>query len=137
MAESWVKSLQANSFLSSRVTVNSTNTSSNYIYTSNIDGKIILSYYNGDKKIEKKIPKGKEILVGRSSACVFRILEDRHVSRIHFRIDIEDNVPYLIDLGSSYGTKLNGVEVTKAPLAPNDTIQVGDTTIFFEGLYIL
>lgn len=102
-----------------------------YYYSKSIDGKISVEYQSGDKIKLKKLPKGKESLVGRSSSCFIRLLEDKQVSRLHCRIVVENNVPYLVDLGSSSGTKLNGKTIVKHPLAPEDIITIGSTDIRF------
>lgn len=105
-----------------------------YTYTKNIDGKLSLEYNSGDKLKLKKLNKGKEALVGRSSSCTVRLLEDKQVSRLHCRIVVENNVPYVIDLGSSAGTKVNGENVIKQALAPEDIISVGSTKMRFIGM---
>lgn len=48
---------------------------------------------------------------------------------------ITNNVPYLIDLGSNSGTKLNGRRVLKHALKPGDVIHIGKTDLLFDGTF--
>ncbi|MGR4065985.1 MAG: FHA domain-containing protein [Vulcanimicrobiaceae bacterium] len=69
------------------------------------------------------------IAIGRSSGCDL-VLEDPEVSRRHARLEAENGVPYVRDLGSSNGTFLNGrllddvVEIRRG-----DEIDVGATRL--------
>ena len=55
---------------------------------------------------------------------------DKCVSRLHARIWVQDNTVCIEDLGSSYGTKVNGHPIS-APhtLTSTDIIEIGETTI--------
>jgi len=57
---------------------------------------------------------------------------DAYISRSHCRIEIKDNVPFLLDLGSNTGTLLNGKKITCSPLKPGDIIRIGRTDFEFE-----
>jgi pSer/pThr/pTyr-binding forkhead associated (FHA) protein len=52
-------------------------------------------------------------------------LDDVRVSRSHARLDIAAGEVTLLDLGSSNGTRVNGILVERATLAPGDTIGLG------------
>jgi serine/threonine-protein kinase len=67
-------------------------------------------------------------LVGRSSRATFAMNEDLALSREHFRIDRSETQCSLTDLGSTNGTKVNGLRVERVPLREGDTISAGDTT---------
>ena len=58
-------------------------------------------------------------------------IDDRKMSRQHFRISPQANGYLLQDLGSTNGTLVNGVRVTEATLKPNDQIQAGGSKVFF------
>lgn len=60
------------------------------------------------------------------------VLYDRRVSARHAIIEGGGDGHSIRDLGSSNGTYVNGVLVTRAVLQPGDTIQVGDTELAFE-----
>lgn len=69
------------------------------------------------------------IVFGRSSETQFQI-EDEGVSRKHCQIvRSADGSFQLVDLGSTNGTFLNGVEVKIAALTDGDKIQIGSNTI--------
>ncbi len=55
-------------------------------------------------------------------------LNDPLVSMSHLRINVTD-VAELIDLGSANGTLVNGEQVDRAALAPQDLVSVGDTVL--------
>ena len=50
----------------------------------------------------------KTILLGRSSSCDVTLGRDDQVSRRHMQIEARDGKLFARDLGSTYGTKLNG-----------------------------
>jgi hypothetical protein len=75
---------------------------------------------------------GAESAVGRDNECQVCLSNDPTVSRLHARIVLEDAGHILYDEGSSNGTYVNGVLVTKCALAPNDLIQCGSTQLKYE-----
>lgn len=103
-----------------------------YFYSRDIDGKISISMIVDGKVKSKKLAKGKEAGIGRSSNNAICIADDKYISRAHAKIIIEYNVPYCVDLGSSAGTKVNGKRITKEPLKPGDIIEVGKTELTVE-----
>ncbi|WP_422931241.1 protein kinase domain-containing protein [Singulisphaera sp. PoT] len=66
-------------------------------------------------------------VVGRSSQVRFSMHEDRLLSREHFRIEVEPPQCILQDLGSTNGTKINGLRVESTPLRNGDVITAGDS----------
>ncbi|MFW6162577.1 MAG: ATP-binding protein [Planctomycetota bacterium] len=60
------------------------------------------------------------------------VLYDRRVSARHAAIESAEDGPVIRDLGSSNGTYVNGVLVTRMELEPGDTIQLGDTELAFQ-----
>ena len=64
-------------------------------------------------------------VVGRSSQVQFPVPEDRWLSRDHFLIEFNPPVCYLKDMGSTNGTKLNGMAVDEARLRDGDIIEAG------------
>jgi serine/threonine protein kinase len=66
-------------------------------------------------------------VVGRSSQAGFSMQEDRLLSREHFVIEVDSSVCSLKDLGSTNGTKVNGLRVETAPLRDGDVITAGDS----------
>jgi hypothetical protein len=74
---------------------------------------------------------GLAVTVGRSRACTLP-LTDPNASKEHLQIAWESGSFVLTDLGSSFGTRLNGQAVSRAALSPLDRIAVGDTVMIFE-----
>jgi small-conductance mechanosensitive channel len=69
--------------------------------------------------------------VGRSRDCTLRLSEPK-ASKEHLQIAWEDGAWMLTDLGSSFGTQVNGQATTGKVLYPLDRIAVGGTVIIFE-----
>lgn len=70
-------------------------------------------------------------VVGRSRTCTLA-LSDPNASKEHLRITWENGSHVVTDLGSSFGTRLNGQAVSRAVLTPLDRIAIGDTVMIFE-----
>jgi eukaryotic-like serine/threonine-protein kinase len=68
-------------------------------------------------------------LVGRATHVPFSLPEDRLLSREHFQIDVNPPLCDLLDLGSTNGTKVNGLRVDRARLRDGDLIAAGDTEL--------
>jgi FHA domain len=66
-----------------------------------------------------------ELLVGRA-ACSDVLLGDLSVSRHHARLVFRDGSWVIQDLGSTNGTRVNGVTVGRCELRPGDRIAFGD-----------
>ena len=76
---------------------------------------------------EKQIALGSETLIGRSPECNLRIASGQ-VSRKHCLIRVADDRVSVRDLGSAYGTRLNGQAIATevdVPVAPGSTLVVG------------
>jgi serine/threonine-protein kinase len=67
--------------------------------------------------------------VGRSTHAQFAMTRDLVLSRKHFQVENRPPLCKLIDLGSTNGTKVNGLRVTHVALREGDVITAGDTTI--------
>jgi len=72
-----------------------------------------------------------EITVGKHPENNLVIEGDHTVSSQHIRIYYKNNAYYIQDLGSTNGTKVNGVKIKEKQLKHNDTIQIGKTKILF------
>lgn len=74
---------------------------------------------------------GGPVTVGRSRTCTL-VLTEPNASKEHLRIAWEDGAWVATDLGSSFGTRVNGRPATRAELSPFDRISIGDTVMIFE-----
>eukprot|EP01123_Difflugia_compressa_P004700 TRINITY_DN16181_c0_g1_i1.p1 TRINITY_DN16181_c0_g1~~TRINITY_DN16181_c0_g1_i1.p1 ORF type:complete len:353 (-),score=51.52 TRINITY_DN16181_c0_g1_i1:142-1167(-) len=93
---------------------------------------VIETFEDGHQKVHKLSKTGNST-IGRSSSNTVVLTADKYISRSHCKIVVENNVPYIMDLGQAKdGTKLNGKTVTKAPLKPGDMIGMGKSDIIFQ-----
>jgi pSer/pThr/pTyr-binding forkhead associated (FHA) protein len=60
------------------------------------------------------------------------VLSDGRVSRSHARLECGPDGCEVIDLGSSNGTRLNGVPVQRSKLSPGDTIGLGSSQLRYQ-----
>lgn len=70
----------------------------------------------------------KTIVVGRSSSCDVTLSRDDQISRKHMEIVGKDGKLYARDLGSTYGTRLNGKSLVQSEpleLKPGDVLVLG------------
>jgi hypothetical protein len=84
------------------------------------------------------LPDGRRIGIGDEAVTIGRLpecaiaLDDPNVSRRHAQLRREGTSVILVDLGSTNGTKVNGIQVTERRLTPGDLVTVGTTTMRFE-----
>jgi eukaryotic-like serine/threonine-protein kinase len=67
-------------------------------------------------------------VVGRSSQVQFPVPDDGFLSRNHFLIEFNPPVCFMKDLGSTNGTKVNGLRVESARLRDGDVISAGESS---------
>jgi hypothetical protein len=71
------------------------------------------------------------VTLGRLPECAV-VLDDPNVSRRHAQVRREGDAIFVVDLGSTNGTRVNGVQVREHRLVGGDVISVGTTTLRFE-----
>ena len=70
-------------------------------------------------------------MAGRASSNAIQINDDKS-SRQHFKIELRDDGYYLVDMGSTNGTRLNGSKVgLPTLLLSGDVIAVGKCSLIF------
>jgi len=112
---------------------NKTTDDQGYKYSKNIKGRISLLDITSQNRYVYKFPwSTPHGSIGRSSSNDIIISSDGHISRSHCRIEIIENIPYLLDLGTNSGTYLNGVKIKRTPLKPKDIIKIGKTKFEFQ-----
>lgn len=80
-----------------------------------------------DGKPEKTVNVSKDVIIGRSKTCQFRVLSN-DVSREHCKLLVSDELVAIRDLGSSNGTVVNGKTVPSGMdivLPPGANVEVG------------
>ena len=70
------------------------------------------------------------VVIGRSRECDVR-LADTNVSRRHAELRQDGATYWLVDLGSTNGTDLNGRRVEREKLSDGDAITIGSTELIF------
>src|SRR4051795_5375260 len=84
------------------------------------------------------LPTGERVVLGEQIISVGRmpesniVLADPNVSRNHAEIRPQGNGFVVIDLGSTNGTRINGVRVSEQELTDGDEIAFGNTRMRFE-----
>ncbi len=71
------------------------------------------------------------VAMGRAKDCDI-VVADLNVSRRHAEVRLEDGEHWLVDLGSTNGTSVNGTRVSRAKLENGDRIELGSTVLVFE-----
>ncbi len=80
---------------------------------------------------QQKGPQGERLGQFRRAADI--VLTDTSLSRLHAMVFAEESGVGILDLVSKNGTYVNGREVESKILSRGDTIEMGETTIVFEG----
>jgi hypothetical protein len=70
-------------------------------------------------------------VLGQASSCAIQ-LKDPHVSRKHIALTATPTHLLLVDLGSTNGTRVNGVNVREARLRGGETVAIGQTVLGVE-----
>jgi hypothetical protein len=73
----------------------------------------------------------RRVVLGRSRECDIRV-PDANVSRRHAEVRQEDATYWVVDLGSTNGTEVNGRRVERGKLSDGDRITIGSTDVVFE-----
>src|SRR3954454_12784960 len=96
---------------------------------SGVNVPLTFQIFNGDTLVRTETLTQDIIKIGKLSSSHLRI-DDESVSRMHAVIEIAGpGEIYIIDLGSTKGTLVNGQKVNKAKVQSGDTIVLGDTRI--------
>ncbi len=81
---------------------------------------------------EYLVDRRQAFMVGRSSRVHFPMTKDLLLSREHFRIENQPPLCHLLDLGSTNGTKVNGLRVERVQLRDGDVITAGDSSFLVQ-----
>ncbi len=73
---------------------------------------------------------GRRVTAGRGSACDL-VVRDTTVSREHAAFVLRGDVWWVLDLGSTNGTRINGLRAAEHPIVPGDRIELGDIVVEF------
>lgn len=92
-------------------------------------GKLILLNLNGP--IQEYTLAKSSVSLGRMTTSDV-VLNDVRVSRDHARLECTSSGVVLVDMGSSNGTRVNGIRIERATLIPGDTISLGSQQLKYE-----
>jgi serine/threonine protein kinase len=70
---------------------------------------------------------GRALVIGSSNKNTDICLNDPYVSRLHCKIEVEDDRVVVNDLRNSKGTFVNGTQITRQDIRPGDVLRVGNT----------
>jgi len=73
---------------------------------------------------------GRRVMAGRGSTCDL-VVRDTTVSREHAAFVLRGDVWWVLDLGSTNGTRVNGLRAAEHPIVPGDRIELGDIVVEF------
>jgi hypothetical protein len=80
----------------------------------------------------RRVGIGSEVLtIGRLPECAI-VLDDPNVSRRHAQVRREGDAIFVVDLGSTNGTRVNDTLVREHRLATGDVISIGTTSLRFD-----
>lgn len=83
------------------------------------------------------LPNGVKVAVNKQAVSIGRmpgstiVIDDPKVSRQHAQVFVDQDQVILTDLGSTNGTYVNGVRVTRTELKGQDEITIGSSRIVF------
>jgi hypothetical protein len=73
------------------------------------------------------------LLLGRGSRNDVNLARDEYASSNHARVEPRRDGVWVEDVGSTNGTYLNGIRLTRAKkLAPGDIVRIGETELRYE-----
>jgi hypothetical protein len=73
------------------------------------------------------------LLLGRGSENDVNLARDEYASSKHLRVEPRRDGVWVEDIGSTNGTYLNGIRLTRPKkLAPGDVVRVGETELRYE-----
>lgn len=104
-----------------------------YIEEAHANKKKEYCLYTPEGKIVSRLDKD-SLIIGKKREEADVVLEEASVSRMHARIDKEDDTFYLEDLNSTNGTYKNGLQLKpyeRRELEPEDEIRIGKQELIF------
>jgi hypothetical protein len=90
-----------------------------------------LEIIEGPDKGQAFLLKSSEVYVGRYGQCDL-VLHDPEVSRRHMKIMTGENGWWIVDLGSTNGSFVNGQRITRQLAALGDRIQIGQSVLVLQ-----
>jgi hypothetical protein len=95
-------------------------------------GTLELVVANGEDMGTRAPVTGSRVTIGRLAACGLT-LTDSTVSREHAALVRRGDGWWVVDLGSTNGTRVNGIRAAEQPVAPGDRLELGDVAVDLVG----
>lgn len=95
--------------------------------------RLVQQYVSRQFRKESKVDASAKGKIGSFRRMPDIVLTDASLSRLHAMLFYDRVGIGILDLVSKNGTYVNGKEIESKLLSPGDTIEMGDTTITFEG----
>ena len=92
---------------------------------------ITFKIYDGDE-VSRTEEFSQDIIKIGKMAKSHLCIDDESVSRMHAVVEVSDREAFIIDLGSTAGTIVNGKKVNKSALVNGDELQIGSARIVVE-----
>ena len=92
-----------------------------------VEPEVVTLTVDGTRHVVDK----RRVVIGRGKDCDIQV-PDPNASRHHAEIRQEDTAYWLVDLGSTNGTEVNGQRLKRAKLENGDRTVVGSTELLFE-----
>ncbi len=71
---------------------------------------------------------GRRVTAGRGTGCDL-VVRDTTVSREHAAFVLRSDTWWVLDLGSTNGTRINGLRAAEHPIVPGDRVELGDVVV--------
>jgi predicted component of type VI protein secretion system len=96
-------------------------------------GRLLLMALDDNAHVERAIMlDGSNVTIGRAPSSTIPLPEDQSVSRLHAMLSFDGQHYWLSDLGSSNGTRVNGIQIdVPTALADGDRITTGQHILIF------
>ncbi len=98
------------------------------IVTAAVDGRLRLVVKDGEAAGSQASLVGERLTIGRHSTCNLPI-DDSTVSREHAAVVRRGSSWWIVDLGSTNGTRVNGSAAVEREIHPGDVIEVGGVSV--------
>ncbi|APR87592.1 Autotransporter [Minicystis rosea] len=88
--------------------------------------KLMVAYGDQVRAVE-----GAGFIIGRGKQASGLTIKDPNISRCHATIEQHDGIYYLVDMGSTNGTQVNGHSIQRKPIMEGDVARICDHEIRF------
>jgi len=88
--------------------------------------RLVVTYGEQTREVDRP-----GFIIGRGKQASGLTIKDPNISRCHATIEQQDGVYYLVDMGSTNGTQVNGQGIQRKPIVEGDVARICDHEIRF------